>query len=244
MASPLLNNVLGGNNINAPISSLVEEDDAESLFVQLTSSLSPFEMMALMQGNLSAIQGINQKLKTVLIKRMGGQDSQQKRKTLVETEATKFKEFLKIPNEISRNIHEGFDPLLVSGEIVDSHFERLLDVILDFDQSRPDAEFIEEMKDAIAYFIGEWIEELQDGFINGMSDVVIFFRDNFKDLIIAGAGPEMGMMIQMMGTDTIMRYVNSGYSRFKDRRSVIVAAAKARAEKKKATLTNLINVPA
>ena len=68
-----------------------------------------------------------------------------------------------------RNIHEGFDPLLVSGEVVDLHFLRILNVILDFDSStRSDADFVEEMKDALSNFIGEWIEELQDGFINGI----------------------------------------------------------------------------
>lgn len=39
------------------------------------------------------------------------------------------------------------------------------------------------MKDALAYFIGEWVDELQDGFLNGIQDVVMFYRENFKVLI-------------------------------------------------------------
>jgi hypothetical protein len=69
--------------VDQPISSLAEEDESDSLFVQLTSSLSMGEMFALIQGNFSAITGINQKLKTVLLKKMGGDDSAEKRKEVI-----------------------------------------------------------------------------------------------------------------------------------------------------------------
>jgi hypothetical protein len=45
--------------MDQPISSLVEEEETGSLFVQLTSSLSLSEMLAVMQGNLAAIAGLN-----------------------------------------------------------------------------------------------------------------------------------------------------------------------------------------
>lgn len=94
------------------------------------------------------------------------------------------------------------------------------------------------MKDALSYFIGEWIEELQDGFQNGLTDVVVFFRDNFKALLIAGAGPEMGMMVSMMGTDTIMRYVTSANNRYKERKAIIIARSKERELRKKQNLSS------
>jgi len=135
-----------------------------------------------MQGNLGAISGMSKKLKTVLLKKIE-LDTAEKRKALAQGEADKFKSFLFVPSEVQPNVHEGFDPILVSEDVVDTHFTRILDVILDFDDTQSDAIFIEEMKDALAYFIGEWIEELQDGFMNGMQDVVVFFRENFKILI-------------------------------------------------------------
>lgn len=82
------------------------------------------------------------------------------------------------------------------------------------------------MKDALAYFIGDMIDELQDGFINGYSDVVVFFRENFKKLLAAGAGPEMGMFLGSFGTDQIMTYVTAGYKRYSDNKDRIRAAAK------------------
>jgi len=51
------------------------EGEPESLFMQLTSQLSLTELLAVMQGNFGAIQGMHRKLKTVLIKKMGGEDS-------------------------------------------------------------------------------------------------------------------------------------------------------------------------
>ena len=47
---------------------------------------------------------------------------------------------------------------------------------MDFDNaSKTDEQFVEEMKQVLSNFIGEWVEELQDGFIDGMTDVNIFF---------------------------------------------------------------------
>ena len=60
------------------------------------------------------------------------------------------------------------------------------------------------MRDVIAYSLGDTIDELQDGFENGMQDVVIFQRENLKTLIEASAGPEMAPFIGMLGTDSIM----------------------------------------
>lgn len=205
--------------------------------MQLTSSLSLSEMLAVMQGNLGAITGLNQKLRTILLKKLGNEDSAQRRQQVAMEEAAKFKALLKIPEAIRPHIYEGFEPLLVSEEVVDSHFSRVLDIILDFDQAQTDAAFIEEMKDALAHFIGEWIEELQDGFHNGMSDVVVFFRENFKEMLMLAAGPEMGMMVGMMGTDFIMNQVNSANNRYRERKAAIIAASKEREQRKKQGLS-------
>jgi hypothetical protein len=111
-------------------------------------------------------------------------------KKLIEAEAEKLKNLLFVPDEIKSNIYEGFEPLLVAGDSVDTHLTRIMDVILDFDpETRPDSEFIEEMKDALIYFFGDLIEELQDGFSNGMQDVVIFMRENILKLFQVVSGP-------------------------------------------------------
>ncbi len=70
------------------------------------------------------------------------------------------------------------------------------------------------MKDVLSEFIGEWIDELQDGFVNGMSDVVVFYRENFMTMLEAGGGQEIGASIAGIGTDTIMNYITIGYRRY------------------------------
>lgn len=67
------------------------------------------------------------------------------------------------------------------------------------------------MKDELSDFIGEWIEELQDGFVNGISDVVAFFRANFRVMLEVGGGPDMGGMIGMMGIEPVMKYVTMAH---------------------------------
>ena len=66
-------------------------------------------------------------------------------------------------------------------------------------------------------FIGEWIDETQDGFENGMSDVVQFFRENVAILIGAGIGPEMAPMFAGAGTDTIMQHVTKLYKVYREK---------------------------
>ena len=48
----------------------------------------------MMQGNFGAVSGLHTKFKSVLIKKMGGQDTPEKRKELIEKEAEKFKGLL------------------------------------------------------------------------------------------------------------------------------------------------------
>jgi len=63
MAGPLLQNVLDPNNMNQPLSSIsmpegTEEQAEDPLMMQLLSQLSPAELFALVQGNISSIQGL------------------------------------------------------------------------------------------------------------------------------------------------------------------------------------------
>lgn len=174
-------------------------------------------MLALLQGNFGFIQGMNRRLKDLLIKEMGNKDTPENRKKLADKECQKFKDLITIPTEILANIHEGFEPLLVSRDTADIHFIKILNTILDFDEkNRTDEEFINIMTDVLSDFIGEWVDELQDGFVNGMQDAVVFFRENFRVLIEAGAGPEFGPMMGGMGINSLMRYITLGYNKYKE----------------------------
>jgi hypothetical protein len=83
------------------------------------------------------------------------------------------------------------------------------------------------MANVLSDFIGELIEELQDGFENGMSDVIVFFRENIRILLEVAAGPEMGAMVSGLGTDTFMKLVTRAFIRYKENKAKRAVAAKA-----------------
>ena len=89
------------------------------------------------------------------------------------------------------------------------------------------------MKDALNYFFGETIEELQDGFQNGLQDTVVFLRENILTLIKEGTGPEMSMMVGMLGTNTVMDLITRNYQRYKEKKVELKAGFKAYLEAKK-----------
>ena len=92
-------------------------------------------MLALMQGNFGAISGLNSKMRKVLMQKMNQVDTAENRKRLVDAEAEKFKTYLFIPTESINNIHEGFDPLIASSDVIDTHFIKIVNAILDFDET-------------------------------------------------------------------------------------------------------------
>jgi len=72
------------------------------------------------------------------------------------------------------------------------------------------------MKIVMTNFIGEWIEELQDGFNNGIEDVVVFFRENLKIILEIAGGPEMGAMMSGMGIEPVMTFVQNAYRKHRE----------------------------
>ena len=66
---------------------------------------------------------------------MNQQDTPENRKKLANKEGDKLKAFITIPEKVQANVHEGFEPLLVSAEMIDKHFILVLNAILDFDDA-------------------------------------------------------------------------------------------------------------
>jgi hypothetical protein len=42
-------------------------------------------------------------------------------------------------------VYEGFDPILVAGEIIENHFKEVFNMILDFDFNKSDEENMNEL---------------------------------------------------------------------------------------------------
>jgi hypothetical protein len=69
-----------------------------------------------------------------------------------------------------------------------------------------------------------------------MQDTVVFLRENIINLIKEGTGPEMSMMVSMLGTDTVMKLITSNYQRYKENKPALKASFKAYVDAKKAGL--------
>lgn len=100
----------------------------------------------------------------------------------------------------------------MTAEMIDKHFIKILNAIMDFDENKQsDNDFIEIIKLVCSGFIGETIDELKEGFLNELPDVIVFFRENLKTLVEIGVGEELRMMISAMGNNVIMTYITKAY---------------------------------
>jgi len=66
---------------------------------------------------------------------MKGEDTKENRKNLALKEAEKFKTLLFIPDSVKNNVYEGFEPLLIAGEMADKYFEQIVNMVMDFDNT-------------------------------------------------------------------------------------------------------------
>lgn len=67
-----------------------------------------------------------------------------------------------------------------------------------------------------------------------MQDTVVFLRENIINLIKEGTGPEMSMMVGMLGTDTVMGLITRNYQRYREKKTELKAGYKAYVEAKRA----------
>ena len=62
-------------------------------------------------------------------------------------------------------MYEGFEPLTVSADLIDTYLPRFINIVLDHDDRQDSEEILAtKLSDWLTRFIGEWIDELQDGF--------------------------------------------------------------------------------
>jgi len=104
-----------------------------------------------------------------------------------------------LPEELKKNVLEGFDPLLVVGELIDKHFEIITEHTFNFDPKKGDTEpqYILKLKELMQNMIGEIIDELKDGFEGEMVDVNTFLKANLEDTMKKNGDPTMVPMIPM-----------------------------------------------
>lgn len=63
-------------------------------------------------------------------------------------------------------------------------------------------------------FVGTLIEEIEDGFIDGLKDVLAFFKENVSAFVKAASDPQRAILATVMGVPPIMKFIEQAYTDF------------------------------
>ena len=115
-----------------------------------------------------------------------------------------------IPDESRDSIYNEFDPVLITMECVEKMMYKMFDDILDYDGD--DAGFIKMFKDNNAALIVKIISEIEDGFIEGINDVLVFLRVNMCNILMAAAPPAQAATAKGIAIPCIMKFIEKSWN--------------------------------
>ena len=102
---------------------------------------------------------------------------------------------------------------MIVREIFDKRVPPYIALSLDFEGT--DAEFVQTNKNMAIEIIGEVIGEIEDGFIDGMNDVLPFIKENMKTMITEACDPKNAALAVMMALPPIMNFVERANETYK-----------------------------
>ena len=137
-------------------------------------------------------------------------ESKQDRKNLVDKAYTVLKDVLVLPEESRKSIYEEFDPVLLTTECFEKWMYKAFDEILDYDGDN--LGFIKLMKDRSAELIVNVISEIEEGFIEGINDVLIFARMCCTNLLMAAAPPAQAATAKGIAIPCIMKFIEKSWN--------------------------------
>lgn len=105
---------------------------------------------------------------------------------------------------------------MIIREIVEANLANLLDQVLDHEGS--DADFILMLQSESTRLIGTVISEIEDGFINGLNDVLPFLKANVTAFVKSACDPRQAIMATVMGVPPVMRYIEDANREFQRRK--------------------------
>ena len=102
---------------------------------------------------------------------------------------------------------------MIFNEMFEEKFPQIVDGILDF-QGQNKNDFIDLVNKRCTGFVGQYVAEVEDGFIEGVPDIMVFIRENIKAMMRAACDPAKAAMAEMMGVPPIMAYINRALERY------------------------------
>jgi len=154
--------------------------------------------------------------------------SKEGRKQLVDKAVAALKATLKLPDEVRESVIDQFDPVMIVNEIVAEKMPSFLDALIDYEGDCPG--FITLLKTRSAELIVEIIREIEEGFIDGINDILVFFKVNASDLLMASAPPQQANMAKGIAIPTALRFIEKCWNEKDGQKSEPTPKPQAKAE--------------
>ena len=175
------------------------------------------EILMMMQGAFTSVQNFAKRLQGVIRSEVPDRgQTREGRKAFVDRVLKVLKDIISLPDGTKGAIYEEFDPVLIINETLEDKLPHLFDQFLDFEGT--DAAFVEMAKKETTEVIGNFISEIEDGFIDGINDIIPFIRDNMKALIKASSEPKNAAMAELMAVPPIMSYIERANNDYKGKK--------------------------
>ena len=139
-------------------------------------------------------------------------ETKRSRDKLSQQTVSALKDLIHLSDKSREAIYEEFDPVLILNESVEANLPRMLELVLTFDGN--DEEFVDELKAEGKLIIGEAVGDIEEGFIEGLNDVIPFLKENVSVIIKAATDPAKAALAAMMGVPPIMKYIESTYQQY------------------------------
>lgn len=107
--------------------------------------------------------------------------SKEGRKKLADKAIAGLKNNLTLPDDCKDCVIEQFDPLMIINEIVAERLPGFFDALIDY--TGDDAGFISLIRTRSAEMVIKIISEIEDGFTEGIDDILKFFKANATALL-------------------------------------------------------------
>ena len=183
-------------------------------------------MLTIVRGNFQQIPNFKARVQKVLKNELPNEGrNKEDRKRLMDKAFAILQDVLRLPEECKNSIYEEFDPVLLTTECVEKWMYKAFDDILDYDGD--DAGFIKMLKERNADLIVKIISEVEEGFIEGINDVMVFIRISCSNVLMAAAPPAQAATAKGIAIPCIMKFAEKSWNERPNKAEAPVAQATA-----------------
>ena len=157
--------------------------------------------MKLIKGDFAAIENFGPRVHEIAREVIGTTSIPEFVKKVVQ----KVQGLLRVPDQVKASLIEDFDPCMGFIDAVEQRLPALIKKLLT--HSGSDEQLVTFMRGWSSDTILQIFDDLLDGFKEGVPHLMEFFKLNTKNGIEAACEPSNAMLASMMGTPSVMKYI-------------------------------------